>query len=353
MNNNFKNLNTLRDFQKYIDDNNILSNKDFFKNYSSVYNRYLRLIPKNERKLVFRNKEEIKKPFSDLEDFKKYIEENNIKSLKEFRKSHKTMYEKYLKLKKSSNDIEELKLERYIFKYDNLKTLEDFQKYIDENNINSKSDFRENKSLANRFFRIIPKEDRKLLKFKEKSKHHLFWDDFSSLGDFQKFIDDNKIYRPIDFKTNYPKIYDRFCRVISKDDKQKLIYGISLNNSDKKHRSYGERYLIKLLKDNDIKFIPEKTFSDLKRKSLLRYDLYLPEYNIIIEYHGEQHFNKNTLYSSNELIENDKIKYEYAIDHNIYILYFTLNKSKLEKFGYFTEVITDSKILIRKIKGLD
>lgn len=97
--------------------------------------------------------------------------------------------------------------------------------------------------------------------------------------------------------------------------------------------------------------VSEKKFPDLKNVSYLRYDIFLPEYNTLVEYHGEQHFNKNTLYSSESLIENDKKKYEYAINNKIHILYFTLHKKSLRDFGYFTEVLTDSKILIQKIKS--
>lgn len=108
---------------------------------------------------------------------------------------------------------------------------------------------------------------------------------------------------------------------------------------------------MRLLSDNNINFISEKIFPDLKgESSYLRYDFYLPDYNILIEYHGEQHFNKNTLYYSETLLENDKKKYEYAIKSGIKILYFTLHKSVFEKFGYFTNVITDNETLIKEIK---
>jgi very-short-patch-repair endonuclease len=50
-----------------------------------------------------------------------------------------------------------------------------------------------------------------------------------------------------------------------------------------------EEYFIKIFKKNQIKFIREKTFQDLK-KGKFRYDFYLPNENILIEIDGEYHF---------------------------------------------------------------
>jgi hypothetical protein len=52
-----------------------------------------------------------------------------------------------------------------------------------------------------------------------------------------------------------------------------------------------EKYLIK----NNIEYIREKTFEGCinpKTNKKLRFDFYLPKCNIIIEYHGEQHYKK-------------------------------------------------------------
>ena len=46
------------------------------------------------------------------------------------------------------------------------------------------------------------------------------------------------------------------------------------------------------------------------------------------------------------------MKFEYAKLNNISILYFTNEVEVYNKFGYFTEVITDSDILIEKIKEI-
>ena len=346
--NDYSNFNTVEDFQNFINKNQIKSNKDFVKRYRGLYGRYLNIIPKNERNLKFPQINN--KPFSNIEDFQLYVDKNHIKSLKIFRKKYKTVYQKFLDFRKSENIKYNLVFseESKSFKYNGLNTNEDFQNYINEHNIESKADFRNNASLSSRYYKVVPKSERNLI-FKKESRHHYFKDELSSIDDFQEFIENNNIYRPIDFKNMFPKEYDRFCRVISKEDKHLLIYKSDLEHMPRK--SYGERFLIKLFTDNNMVVISEKTFSDLKNISYLRYDIFLPEYNTLVEYHGEQHFDKNTLYSSESLIENDKKKYEYAINNKIHILYFTLHKKSLKDFGYFTEVLTDSKVLIQRIKS--
>lgn len=57
--------------------------------------------------------------------------------------------------------------------------------------------------------------------------------------------------------------------------------------------SNGEQIIATLLKEHDITYIQEKTFKDFRYKDtggIPRYDFYLPDYNILIEYDGEQHF---------------------------------------------------------------
>lgn len=54
--------------------------------------------------------------------------------------------------------------------------------------------------------------------------------------------------------------------------------------------SNGERRIHKYLKDNGINYIAEHTFDGCKNDRLLRFDFYLPDYNMCIEYDGEQHY---------------------------------------------------------------
>lgn len=278
-------------------------------------------------------------------------------------------------------------------KYSEYKTLEDFQNLIDENNILTKKQFRQNyKALYDRYIKLFSRNER-LLKFPEKEDHHMFFDSFSTVSDFQKFIDENNILKPVQMKRQFPKIYDRLCRVLTKEEKHCLVYKHKLNsykdiitidnlqvfitknsihskkelhkkfpglyvkfqnslnkiNFLKNNKSIGENILEKLFIENNIEFEYQKTYKDLKNMLPLRYDYYLPEYNILIEHHGEGHFGRGRYYSEDLLI-NDKKKYEYAINNNIPILYFTIYKSMYKTYGYFVEVITDIDLLLNKIK---
>lgn len=85
--------------------------------------------------------------------------------------------------------------------------------------------------------------------------------------------------------------------------------------------SKGEEKIIKILKENNIKFIREKTFEDLN-KGNLRYDFYLPDRNIAIEYDGPQHFQQVEYFQKTrqdflKAQERDRRKNNYALAHGI------------------------------------
>lgn len=91
--------------------------------------------------------------------------------------------------------------------------------------------------------------------------------------------------------------------------------------------SKGEERIVDFLSDNDIKFEKEKEFKGLNGlgNEPLRYDFYLPEFNLLIEYHGEQHkqytpfFHKK--YENFERLKiHDNMKIKYAIDNNMELL---------------------------------
>ncbi len=85
--------------------------------------------------------------------------------------------------------------------------------------------------------------------------------------------------------------------------------------------SKGELKIIKLLEKNNIKYICQKTFNECIFKKKLPFDFYLPDYNICIEYNGEQHYKiiENWGGLDNFIIrqERDKIKKEYCLINNI------------------------------------
>lgn len=54
--------------------------------------------------------------------------------------------------------------------------------------------------------------------------------------------------------------------------------------------SKGERKIEQFLKKSGVSFICQKTFDDCKNAKKLRFDFYLPDFNIAIEYDGAQHY---------------------------------------------------------------
>ena len=91
-----------------------------------------------------------------------------------------------------------------------------------------------------------------------------------------------------------------------------------------KNGSKGSNKIKEILNNNNIKYELEKSFTDLKDKNFLFYDFYLPEYNILIEYDGQQHFKEGSKTSMmcnkekfKETLLHDKIKNDYAIKNNI------------------------------------
>lgn len=83
----------------------------------------------------------------------------------------------------------------------------------------------------------------------------------------------------------------------------------------------GENRIIKFLEDNNIDYIFQKSFDDLKYKNTLFYDFYIPFSNTLIEYDGEFHYED---IFGNGTFENakkrDDIKNEYARKNNITLI---------------------------------
>ena len=90
-------------------------------------------------------------------------------------------------------------------------------------------------------------------------------------------------------------------------------------------QSKGEIRVEKYLVENNIEYIPQKTFDKLVglKNGLLSYDFYLPTYNLLIEYQGHFHDGVMNNYVAQNLDvrqEHDDRKRNYAKEHNIRLL---------------------------------
>ena len=54
--------------------------------------------------------------------------------------------------------------------------------------------------------------------------------------------------------------------------------------------SQGEKKIISILHAADMDFVREKSFDEAVRVSSCRFDFYLPQKNVLVEYDGSQHF---------------------------------------------------------------
>jgi hypothetical protein len=65
--------------------------------------------------------------------------------------------------------------------------------------------------------------------------------------------------------------------------------------------SHGEHTIYSFLLQHDISFVYQKRFEDLKNKSHLPLDFYLPTFRLAIEFHGRQHFatSQTSMYRKN------------------------------------------------------
>lgn len=104
--------------------------------------------------------------------------------------------------------------------------------------------------------------------------------------------------------------------------------------------SYPNKVMANILNQLKITYKPEYIIRPKKYK----YDFFLPDYNLIIEMHGMQHYEESTFTSRTlaEEQENDKNKYEYATQNNIkdYIV-IDIRFSKLE---YIRNNILNSRL---------
>ena len=90
------------------------------------------------------------------------------------------------------------------------------------------------------------------------------------------------------------------------------------------HRSMREQYIENILINYGFTYVPQYTFNDCKNIFCLPFDFYLPEYNACIEYDGQQHFYPVEIFGGEEAFqkqkENDSIKTQYCVDHNIKLI---------------------------------
>ena len=149
-----------------------------------------------------------------------------------------------------------------------------------------------------------------------------------SLNDFinrSKEIHNNKYdYSMVHYINNATKI-SILCPIHGKFE-QRPSEHLNGCGCSKCKSSNGEKQIKIILKSNDIKYITQKTFDNClsNKKYPLKFDFYLTEKNICIEYDGEQHFKSIDYWGGETNLKNikmrDKIKNEYCVSNNIHLI---------------------------------
>ena len=107
-------------------------------------------------------------------------------------------------------------------------------------------------------------------------------------------------------------------------------------------QSHGEKFIQNYLDKHNIIYESQKTFNDLKDKTYLSYDFYLPKQKVLIEYQGIQHFKSVSFDGkvSSDLEKqqyHDKLKREYATNKGYTLLeptYKLSTQDKVNKYLY-------------------
>lgn len=103
--------------------------------------------------------------------------------------------------------------------------------------------------------------------------------------------------------------------------------------------SKGEHKIAMWLESHNIPYEVQYKFDDCKDQKSLPFDFYLPQYNVCIEFDGEQHFRPINFFGGEEKFKrqqlHDKIKNEYCKSKDIPLLRISFNQNIEEKLDNF------------------
>jgi very-short-patch-repair endonuclease len=133
---------------------------------------------------------------------------------------------------------------------------------------------------------------------------------------------DRYIYDKVDYETTKKEVII-ICKKHG-EFKQKPMTHLKGSGCKLCHESRGE-YLVRFnLELNGINYESQKSFEDCKNINKLSFDFYLPDYNICIEFDGQQHYKVNDFFGGIETFEklklNDKIKNDYCLKNKITLI---------------------------------
>lgn len=123
-----------------------------------------------------------------------------------------------------------------------------------------------------------------------------------------------------------------------------------------------EEYLSRLLNENGYVFEREKSFDWLVFKNNMELDFYLPEYNLVLEVQGGQHFFPMKQFGGEDAFikirNRDKKKYELLSENGIGVLYILSKRYRkylkendiyIDNFLFEQDIIKDNNVLLNEI----
>ena len=138
----------------------------------------------------------------------------------------------------------------------------------------------------------------------------------------------------------YGKFYNSELDIYFSTRLRSVLYNGVDGRSQLRLYSSGEKKIKMILDKCDINYETEYSFSNCinpKTNKPLRFDFYLPEYNLLIEFDGEQHYKYtggwNTKEAFRERVARDVIKNNFVINNNILLIripYWDLDELDLE-----------------------
>lgn len=111
-------------------------------------------------------------------------------------------------------------------------------------------------------------------------------------------------------------------------------------------RSRGEQWIDTWLKGQKVTFNSQQVFDDCRDERCLPFDFYLPSYNLVIEYDGEQHYHPVKMFGGKESYEyihrHDLIKNKYCENNGINLLRIPYTVKGTEAIGKVIQTKIDS-----------
>ena len=342
--------NIFNEIQEFINSNNISSLSTFTKNFPEICKKAK--ISGVSGKLKFKEQNKWKKEFNfdNPKELQKFIDYFEVKSPRDLIYCFgSTIYKPFCKFHKEIEYLDQVKN-----KYKGV-TLEQVQKIIDDNNYETAKDFR---AAQRGLYGYVQSQKTWLRELKYK-KAFKSWIHINTLEEFNKFIQENNITSSKDFRENYGGLAIRASRL--KLEKH-LVF---CKNSSGFRSAWEKDLFDLINNDRDfINLDKNVCFDDCKNENPLPFDLVFqssknPNINFIIEIQGPTHFTE--IYGKDRLIKtrkNDIIKNRWVKKKkDFYLFYYTnLQKIRCHSFNkrsfYPYYIYTSVKELLDDVKKL-